>query len=242
MNCNPSSSVRVWTVMAPLLAALSVSPLSAQIVETRFDILGPGDPGYDDAPADLFIIDAFIDVAATDAWIASAVDWMESDPSVGLVLQFEPKPPRRVVITNPHDPYVTSVSRPLDRNPADRWWNSGVVAGATMTNPGEGLIGLSVTWMQSPPESDGVDGYIARLVFEFDAVAPPRETVVLGTEHPPDGVNTLAFAIWTNVSEDRHFTTSELYLWSNIPEPGSGALLLFGFAAVASRRRSLTQG
>lgn len=234
MEYGPKPSRSLTASLALILGTMLAAPSGAQSLETRFDILSPGDPGYDEAPPDRLIVDAYLDVGATDVWAASLFHWMEVDASVSLVLRRWPGPDD-IVITNPDDPHVTSVSRPMDRNVPERWSNAGVSGGATSTESGPGLINLSATWSPLAPEPPGADGYIARLVFELDASAPPRETLRIDTEPPPPDTNLLAYALWDTLTAEPVHVVTEVYMWS-VPEPSAG-LFMIVLAAIAARSR-----
>jgi hypothetical protein len=246
-------------------AARFVAVLSAtvtaegQIVSATVDILGAGEPGYDNLPANLLVVDYFVDVAETDVWTAAGTRVLTENGATLVYADGDPNTPGlQVTLTDPglHQRYTTFVSRPRGRDGDARFTNSGAAVDraygpAFPPEPPETLPTLcDPTWFRSPPATSGMpsqDGYIARIAIDLGPAADRRDFLLVSQSEPPDGSIIYArcvfpvsgFPGWTNATYDVPSPHGGIdwYLFDPVPEPATSALLLCGAGVLLRMRR-----
>jgi hypothetical protein len=223
--------------LGPALAFMGAIAMgaAAQIVNAQFDILSPGEPGYDSIPSNYLILDGFVDVASTDLWAGSQVWWQRLDERISFNVEPDPNVADGGTVINPGHSTDCSVSRPMARDDDARWLNCGAQGGGS---PQMGT-GFSAAWSPLGQPPAGVDGFTVRTAVFLGPGAPPHDTFFVSTTPPPP--DAAVFAItptgWSNRTLDVPTpSVTYWYLWSVVPEPGCAVpLLLCGL--MAARRR-----
>src|SRR5262245_35347755 len=72
-----SGSIARTVIHVVAMVAFASSTAFTQMVSMDVDVLSPGDEGYDGVPGNLFVLDVFLDIAATDVWTASGA-WVRA--------------------------------------------------------------------------------------------------------------------------------------------------------------------
>lgn len=202
----------------------------AQLVPS-VDLLGPGEPGYEDLPAGVAVVDYFVDVAATDVWTAAGTVVQAQN---GATLIYSRDPNDAVVLFNPglDDRYATLLSRPRARDDPQRFTNAAAAA-AGKYGPGPVPIveptSLSVVWFRSPPGTPGEDGYVARIAIDLGPFADRRDSLQISLAPPAPGLPVLAYSHhpserfgWANGTYDVPLLNGlDWYLFDPVPEPAS---------------------
>lgn len=209
-------------------------------------------------PANLRIVDIFVDVAATDVWTAAGIRVITSN---GGALAYHDEdagtPGVQPGLLNPGlaDRFLTSLSRPRPRDGNGRFLNGSVaIAGSynppaaePVTTPGE----LNVAYFGSDV-APSADGYIARIAVDVSGVsgappenalwqagmsAPPGSVIVLSCVPPPPPAAQNPGLVITTVDVPQ-LSGINWQLWYLVPEPSTAALLLIGGTFLLHRRRA----
>lgn len=235
-----------------LATVLMVAGASAYAsVTTTVDLVDPTDP-ISQPPAGVTCVDVFIDTtnAAGSAWTAAGLRGVvtAAGQAAGVAILYDEADPNRPLINAGTDArFLTTLSKPRNRDANGRWTNGGaaVAGGYNPTAPlaTQTATEINVAWFASPPEnagSVGVDGYIARVALSTGGVSLP---IGAGTDVPQG-----ATVIFESVGFDSGVagtvsaafdqpTPSGInwFVWY-IPEPASLALLGLGALAFIRRR------
>lgn len=224
-----------------LSVGLLVTSAARAQVTPSVDLLSPGEPGYDALPANIAVVDCFIDVAASDLWTGANLR-ITTENTATLIYARDGNGEILFVSPGLENQYTTFVSRPYGRDAAARFTNGGVAAGA---NPDPLPTGLNVGWFLSPPDTSwsGVDGYVARVAIELGDFAPRRDFLQLSTSPPDPSAQVLARSEtvggpggWWNVTfDDPSPDGINWYVFDPVPEPAS--ILIFILGGLALRRK-----
>lgn len=238
---------------AVILAALAAAA-HGQIVSATVDILSPGEDGYGGLPANLVVIDYFVDVAETDVWIGAGTRVLTENGATLVYADYDPNTSGvQVTLINPglNQRYTTSVSRPRVRNGNARFTNSGAdIAGGypTAAAPATSPTHFEAWWTRFPPANPTTpseDGYVARIAINLGAAGDRRDFLLVSENPPPDGSIIYGRCVvpgfpwgWANATFDvPALGGRDWYLFDPVPEPATFALLLCG-AALLNRSRS----
>ena len=238
------------------ISAALASPgfAAAQLVGVEADILSPGDAGYDGSiPANLLVIDVFVDIAITDAWTAGGLIARTRN---GAALQYFDAdlntPGLQPGLFNPgrENQFMTFLSRPRGRDANNRFTNGGAVAAGTYDTPGASPITspteINVGYFASPPTSYGspsVDGYIARFALDVSATGHDVSDFTIALSEPatpiyfacaPEQVPIGGFDIATFDFP----SPFQFDFWVTVPEPASIGSWAIAICALGRSRQS----
>lgn len=235
-----------------VLISLPVSLAAAQIASTSVDILDASDPGGP-APAGMVVLDFFVDLPSTDAWIASGIRCTTMNgATIAYADGDDNTPGLQPTVTNTgssNSRFVTLLSRPLGRNAAARFDNSGasIPGRYDPTGPDETLLSteLNAAFYADPltgPDDDGVDGYVVRIALQIDPFFVPD----LHLRTTPGFTATFAviegfqdgtpLGGWVNATHDDPTPVGGNYYLVWRPEPTTGLMLLVGIPILLRRR------
>lgn len=217
-------------------------------VTVSVDLLDPSETSGT-IPSNLKVVDVFVDVAATDTWIAAGLRVVTSG---GARLRYFEGDANRPIIQptlfNPgiENKFLTSASRPRSRDEAERFTNAGAAAAGGYNPPVPTVTmtqsELSVSYFQSPlptSTSPSVDGFIARIAIDIANIsfqgnptwglgvpssAPQGANIVLLSVPPPNGNANPGTASAT--FDDRSLVGLDWAMWWVIPEPGTFGMLV----------------
>lgn len=228
-----------------LACFLGIPMAAGQVLSAAWDILDESDPGP--PPPGVIVLDAFVDIAASDAWSSAGIRCVTSN-GASMIYTYDPDSGAPVLVNTGsiNNRFTTVLSRPRGRNAAARFDNGAVDVAAPIANTTE----FSASFFADPPPAAGspsVDGYVIRL-----AIFIPGEsanTVVLTTSPiPPNPISSILLLSiegpggatspgWINTTFDNPTPNSaaNVYLWGDIPEPTMLGLFLVGLAF--ARRR-----
>jgi hypothetical protein len=172
-------------LVAGAIASFLSHAASAQVTVSvdRLDGAEPGTP----VPANLVVVDVFVDVATTDVWTASGIRGLTFNGAT-LVYAGGTTP-----LINPGlaNRFVTCLSKPRTRNADARFNNAGAATAGRYDPTGPTPVSTSTevnaTWFASPPENSGsptFDGYIARVVIDISTAGVDPSTIVVATTQP----------------------------------------------------------
>lgn len=246
-------------VLMTILLSMTGSA-TGQIVSATIDILDGADPGAPTPPA-VVVIDGFVDVQniAGSAWTASGIRVVTSNGASLIYADGDDNTPgTQAQLVNPgstNNRHVTMISRPRGRNAPGRFDN-GAAATAGEYEPGgpnpatTDPTELNAAFFASPPMGAGdvgVDGYVVRIAISAPGFNPNIPgTLILAGATPPPGYGILLASIsgpddgssipgWVNSTFNSPTPTGgSIFLWADIPEPGSFALVILG--VLLSRR------
>lgn len=236
--------------------AMAASSIALAQGTATVDLLNPAET-TGTIPANFRVVDIFIDVATTDTWTAAGLravtengatlNYFDADANV-------PDVQPGLFNVGAANKFVTSLSKPRQRDVNGRFTNAGAAAAGAYDPPGSSPVNtaseLNVAYFASPPETPGsasVDGYIGRVSVNIAGVAgapdnydlwgagpiasiPAGATVVLRSVpvNQPGGTATATFDVPA-------LNFSSWAMWY-VPEPSSLALLVLGGLAAIRRR------
>jgi len=191
-------------LLAFVFAAAIAAPAALAQVTVSVDRLDGAEPGTP-VPANLVIVDVFVDVATTDVWTASGMRGLALN---GATLVYAGAGgPASMLNPGLNNRFVTCLSKPRLRDADARFNNAGAAIGGRYDPTGPTATATStevnVVWFASPPENSGspsFDGYIARIALNTSNVAidpativvaptPPAGTIALFESRPSSGNN-----------------------------------------------------
>lgn len=243
-----------------LATAFAVAASSVALAQgtVTVDLLDAGETSGT-IPANLRIVDVFVDIATTDVWTAGGIRALTQS---GAALQYWDSDANTAGVQpglfNPGaaNKFNTLLSKPRARDAAGRFTNAAAAAAGGYNPPAPTATAtageLNVAYFASPPEtstSPSVDGYVARIAVDISGVAgapagntdwrvgeipagTPESRIVLRSQPPSAGSQSPGTVLATFDVPAIAGISWGMYF---IPEPSSLALLALG--ALAIRRR-----
>lgn len=240
-------------------AALTAASIASAQGIASVDLLEPAETSGT-IPSEVRIVDIYFDVASTDTWTAAGLRALTETGAAIIYFDANSVTPGiqpGLFSGGTDNRFTTMLSKPRNRDAADRFENGGAIAvsgydpqGGPITSPSF----LNVSYFANPPESrlsPSVDGYIARIAVDISNVPPisgadiddynnwgagpiasipPNSSVVLRSAgfNEPGGTATVTFDVPAPAF-------SNWAMWY-VPEPMMHGLLALGGLAAIRRR------
>ena len=241
------------------VVATAAAMVASTIVQAQgtasVDLLEPAETSGT-IPANTRIVDVSFDVAPTDVWTAAGIRAVAENGASIIYFDRDLNTPGTqpgLLNGGTANKFTTMLSKPRNRDAANRFTNAGAAIGGGWDPPGPEAVTLanelSVWHHAFPPETFGapsIDGYIARIAVDVSDVAGAPADDALWAAGPLASVPASAIVVLRSVgvihpggtgTATYDFPAVAFSNWAMwyIPEPTTLALLTLG--ALATRRR-----